>query len=144
MGVFRVYYDSDALEELYRLTPYNLKKDLKGIDEETLTKIAEELVNEIKQGIDRPPTATSLHWGRKRKVACAKIRTIDVAREAGKSHGYRCIVLVDKVRRSAFLLHLYRHGHGEKDNISQDAQNKLKKLVDEYTVSLEEWEKRQD
>ena len=35
MGTFRVYYDPAALEELCRRTPYNLKKDLKNIDEQT-------------------------------------------------------------------------------------------------------------
>lgn len=47
-----------------------------------------------------------------------KIRVLDVARDAGKSNGYRCIVLVDYVNNAVFLLHLYRHGHGESDNIT--------------------------
>ena len=73
MGTFRVYYDPAALEELCRRTPYNLKKDLKNIDEQTRQEIAEELANEIYLGLDRPPTAVSLHWGRKRQATCAKI-----------------------------------------------------------------------
>ena len=104
MGTFRVYYDPAALEELCRRTPYNLKKDLKNIDEQTRQEIAEELANEIYLGLDRPPTAVSLHWGRKRQATCAKIRVVDVRRDAGKSNGYRCIVLVDYVHSSAFLL----------------------------------------
>ena len=138
-----VYYDPAELEELYSRTPYNLKKDLKDIDEDTMVEIAEELANEIKEGLDRPPTAVALRWGLKRKVACAKIRTVDVARDSGKSGGYRCIVLVDYVNKSAFLLNIYRHGHGEKDNIDRKSQNKLNKLVDEYTASLEEQAKKQ-
>ena len=98
MGTFRVYYDPAALEELCRRTPYNLKKDLKNIDEQTRQEIAEELANEIYLGLDRPPTAVSLHWGRKRQATCAKIRVVDVRRDAGKSNGYRCIVLVDYSR----------------------------------------------
>ena len=50
MGTFRVYYDPAALEELCRRTPYNLKKDLKNIDEQTRQEIAEELANEIYLG----------------------------------------------------------------------------------------------
>ena len=46
MGTFRVYYDPAALEELCRRTPYNLKKDLKNIDEQTRQEIAEELAND--------------------------------------------------------------------------------------------------
>ena len=92
MGTFRVYYDPAALEELCRRTPYNLKKDLKNIDEQTRQEIAEELANEIYLGLDRPPTAVSLHWGRKRQATCAKIRVVDVRRDAGKSNGYRSIM----------------------------------------------------
>ena len=120
------------MEELCRRTPYNLKKDLKNIDEQTRQEIAEELANEIYLGLDRPPTAVSLHWGRKRQATCAKIRVVDVRRDAGKSNGYRCIVLVDYVHSSAFLLHIYRHAHGEAENISRSDRNQLDGLVDEY------------
>lgn len=137
MGTFCVYYDPAALEELCRRTPYNLKKDLKNIDEQTRQEIAEELANEIYLGLDRPPTAVSLHWGRKRQATCAKIRVVDVRRDAGKSNGYRCIVLVDYVHSSAFLLHIYRHAHGEAENISRSDRNQLDGLVDEYERSLE-------
>ena len=137
MEKFSVYYDPSALEELSQYTPYNLKKDLKNIDEGTLADIAEEIANEIYQGLDRPPTAVALRWSKKRQTACAKIRVVDVNRDAGKSNGYRSIVLVDYVHHSAFLLHLYRHGHGENDNISKRDQNTLNKLVDMYAQSLE-------
>ena len=137
MEKFSVYYDPDELEELGRHTPYNLKKDLKNIDEDTLTDIAEDIANEIHQGLDSPPTAVALRWSKKRQAACAKIRVVDVNRDAGKSNGYRSIVLVDYVHHSAFLLHLYRHGHGENDNISRSDQNMLNKLVDMYAQSLE-------
>lgn len=143
MRKFRVYYDPAALKELYSRTPYNLKKDLKDIDEITITSIAEELANEVYYGIERPPTAVTLHWSKKRQAACAKIRVIDVARDAGKSKGYRCIVLVDYVNNCIFLLHLYRHSHGEKDNIDKKSRNMLDQLVEEYAKSLEEYSNRQ-
>lgn len=143
MATFNVYYDPVALEELSSRTPYNLKKDLKDIDEDTIAKIAEEIGNEIQKGLNRPPIAVALHWGRNRKAAYAKIRTVDVARDSGKSGGYRCIVLVDYVNTSAFLLHLYRHSHGESENIDRKSRNKLDKLVDEYAESLEERAKKQ-
>ena len=137
MEKFSVYYDPDDLEELGQYTPYNLKKDLKNIDEDTLADIAEDIANEIHQGLDRPPTAVALRWSKKRQAACAKIRVVDVNRDAGKSNGYRSIVLVDYVHHSAFLLHLYRHGHGENDNISRRDQNALNKLFDMYAQTLE-------
>ena len=102
-----------------------------------MDRIAEELGNEIHAGIERPPTTTALYWGKGRKATYAKIRVLDVVRDAGKSNGYRCIVLVDYVNNAAFLLHLYRHEHGEKDNISRSDKNTLRKLVDEYVASLE-------
>lgn len=125
-----------ALEELCRRTPYNLKKDLKNIDEQTRQEIAEELANEIYLGwtVHR---LRSPFWGRKRQATCAKIRVVDVRRDAGKSNGYRCIVLVDYVHSSAFLLHIYRHAHGEAENISRSDRNQLDGLVDEYERSLE-------
>ena len=138
-----VYCDPAGLEELHSRTPYNLRKDLKDIDDDTIAQIAEELGNEIKEGLNRPPTAVALRWGKNRKAACAKIRTVDVARDSGKSGGYRCIVLVDYVNNSAFLLHLYRHGHGENDNIDRKSRNMLDKLVDEYSASLEQQAKKQ-
>ena len=107
MGTFSVYYDPAALEELGSRTPYNLKKDLKGLDEHTRVQIAEEVANEIKKGLDRPHVAVALHWGKNRKAACAKIRTIDVARDSGKSGGYRCIVLVDYVNNCALFCYIY-------------------------------------
>ena len=73
---------------------------------------------------------------KERKAAWVKIRIEDVQRDAGKSNGYRCIVLVDMMNRHAFLLHLYRHSHGERDNISSREENKLKKLVNDYVEAL--------
>ena len=46
-------------------------------------------------------------------------------------------VLVDYVHSSAFLLHIYRHAHGEAENISRSDRNQLDGLVDEYERSLE-------
>lgn len=142
MEKFCVYYDPVALEELGKYTPYNLKKDIKDIDEETLADIAKDIADEIYQGLDRPPTAVALRWSKKRQAACAKIRVVDVDRDAGKSNGYRSIVLVDYAHHSAFLLHLYRHGHGENENISKSDRNMLNKLVEVYAQSLEAGSKK--
>ena len=137
MSKFSVYYNPEDLEPLYSLSPYNLKRDIKTIDRTELDRIAEEIGNEVRNGINRPPATTALYWAINRKAAYEKIRVLDVARDAGKSNGYRCIVLVDYVNNAVFLLHLYRHGHGESDNISRKDQNTLRSLVDEYVASLE-------
>ena len=128
--------DDEAMEELLSRTPFNLKKDLKGMSDELIQEIAEEIANDLHHDIDRPPNLVARFIGKGRKAAWVKIRIVDVQRDAGKSHGYRCIALVDMVHRHAFLLHLYRHSHGERDNISDRDENKLKALVEEYTESL--------
>lgn len=136
MNTFKVYYDPQGLKELLEQTPFNLAKDLKKLDKTTIESIAEEIANELQYEISHPPVISILHWGKKRQAASAKIRVVDVARDAGKSSGYRCIVLIDCINNAVFLLHLYRHSHGEDENISKKAQNQLKKLVDEYEESL--------
>lgn len=138
MSTFRVYHDPDTINKHFsELSPFNLKQDLKGISKDTISNISEEIANELYNGINRPPNIIPLYWGKNRDAACAKIRAIDVARDAGKSHGYRCITLVDMVHKSAFLLHIYRHGHGENENISKRDKNALKRLVNKYVESLE-------
>lgn len=131
-----MYYDVDALAELWKKTTFNLKKDTKNIDEEELAKIAIAIAHEIENGIERPPVTAAIYWGKKRKAAYAKIRVMNEERDAGKSNGYRCIVLVDCVNNSAFLLHIYMHGKGADNELDMKAKNRLKKLVDEYIESL--------
>ena len=64
---------------------------------------------------------------------------VDVARLSGKSHGYRCIALFDTDKKFVFLLHVYRHGHGEDQNISKKERNMLRNLVDQYVESMNNW-----
>lgn len=128
--------DDEAMEELLKKTPFNLKKDLKGMSENLILDIGVEIANELHYSIDRPPNLVARYFGKDRKAAWVKIKVVDVQRDAGKSNGYRCITLVDTINRHAFLLHLYRHGHGEDKNISRSEEKTLNKLVDEYTESL--------
>lgn len=55
MSKFSVYYNPEDLEPLYSLSPYNLKRDIKTIDRSELDRIAEEIGNEVRNGINRPP-----------------------------------------------------------------------------------------
>ena len=130
--------DDEAMEELLKKTPFNLKKDLKGMSENLILDIGVEIANELHYSIDRPPNLVARYFGKDRKAAWVKIKVVDVQRDAGKSNVYRCITLVDTINRHAFLLHLYRHGHGEDKNISRSEEKMLNKLVDEYTESLNE------
>lgn len=136
MSKFSVYCDPDGMEELCRLSPFNLKKDLKSINKEELNKILENVANELYQGVQRPPASSMMYWSPDRKAAYGKIRTVDVEHDDGKSNGYRCIALVDMINYRAFVLHIYKHGKGKDDDVSDNAKNKLKNLVNEYVQSL--------
>lgn len=124
------------MENLNTLSPFNLKKDLKKISPECILSISEEIAHELIIGPNRPPNVIAKYWGKHNAAAWVKIKIVDVEREAGKSNGYRCIVLVDTLNRHAYLLHVYRHGHGEDKNIDKKSENKLRELVDEYSRAL--------
>ncbi len=136
MSKISVYYDVEKTAELWEKTTFNLRKDLKGINDDELKEIAEEIGHVIENGVDRPPITSAIYWGKKRKANYAKIRVADVKHDYGKSSGYRCIVLVDCVHNCAFLLHIYKHGQGKDDELTKEDKNKLRKLVDEYIESL--------
>ena len=126
------------MDELIKRSPFNLKKDLKEISKESIQSISEEIANELLKGINRPPTTVVRYLAKLKNAAWVKIKTIDVKRDVGKSNGYRCVLLVDTFNKHAFLLHLYRHGHGEDEDIDRKSENKLKRLVDEYSEALSE------
>lgn len=136
MSTYNVHYDPEEMEELNTLSPFNLKKDLKEISAETILYISEEIAHELLNGLNRPPNVIAKYWGKRNAAVWVKIKTLDVERDAGKSNGYRCIMLVDTLNRHAFLLHIYRHGHGEDKNIDKKSENQLRKLVDEYSKAL--------
>lgn len=137
---FSVYFDPDDYEEIWRKSPFNYKKDIKAFSDDELIKLANELADEILQGIERPPISAALHWSIGRKAASAKIRTVTLNQNEGKSDGYRCIVLVDYVNNAAFILHIYRHDKQTDQEVRRILQKKgkgsLKQLVDEYSSSL--------
>jgi len=134
---YSVYMKPEGLEEIHNLSPFSLRKDLKELSDAVIYDIGEEIANELLLGINRPPNAILGHLSARKNAAWVKIKTMDIERDAGKSNGYRCIVLVDTVNHYAFLLHIYRHSHGEDLNISKKEKNQLKKLVEEYAGSMD-------
>ena len=114
------------------LSPFNLEKDIKNISESELTNISKNIANELRIG-PHGNTYTSNYKSKIYiKIGYVKIRCEDKARNNGKSGGYRCIVLVDESINYGFLLHIYRHSHGENSDITKSAKNQLKILVEEY------------
>ena len=139
MNSFAVYFDPDGIDELEKYSPFNLRRDIRktGMSDDELESVAQIIADELYYGIHRPPTTVRLFENR--RSACVKVRTVDVKRDSGKSNGYRCILLVDQLNFRAFLLHIYRHGHGEDKNISNAENNQLKKLVKKYNEDLENY-----
>lgn len=136
MNSFSVHCEPETIEEFKDLSPFNYKKDIKDIPREELYAIAEEIGHELIYGIHRPPNLVRRYLSKFHDAAWVKIKTVDLRRDAGKSNGYRCIVLLDLKNYHAYLLHIYRHGHGEDKNISEKDENKLKNLVEEYSKEL--------
>ena len=134
---YSIYTDANAIQEGFPDSPFNLKKDIKDIDTEDLNVIFETIPNMLKaHGINSPPSIAREYLTEDRRVAWLKIRIEDEVRKKGKSNGYRCIALVDISNCRIFPLHLYRHSHGESDNISKAASNQLRKIVDEYNSNI--------
>ncbi len=135
---FQVFYDPDHISEQLLNSPFNLKKDCKDIDEKELIRIAQNVQAEIEANRKSKTYSILYQCNENYKIACCKIRTEDNYRKKGKSNGYRVITLVDREDNIAIILHIYRHAHGEDENISKIAMNKLKKLIDEYNISKRE------
>ena len=130
---YNVVNDAQTIDEQFgSLSPFNLKKDIKEISDEQLTEIAENIANELKYGPHGDTYNITYKSTENNKVNYSKIRCEDNARKKGKSSGYRCIVLVDNESYYGFILHIYRHSHGEDKNISKRDKNALKKLVETY------------
>ena len=144
MITYRVYCDPDGMQDLCALSPFNLKKDLKNLSKDELNSILEEIGNEIRHDLDHPPIVSPQYWSKDRSAVYSKIRVVDVARSTGKSNGYRCITLIDAKNKLAFVLHIYRHGHGEDQNISKNEKNVLRKLVDQYVEDMNRWEEQKN
>lgn len=136
MEKYYIHYDPDEMEDLVKISPFSLKKDLKQLEENEMDSMAEELANELHKGTNRPPAVAPGFITSDRRVAWVKVRIDDFGRKKGKSNGYRCISLVDLYNKHAFVLHVYRHGRGEDKNISKAAQNALKDMVKQYSDDL--------
>ncbi|WP_316630776.1 hypothetical protein [uncultured Ruminococcus sp.] len=137
---FSVYYDPYDYEEIWKKSPFNYKKDVKVFSDDKLVELSNEIADEIMQGIERKPITAALHWSNDRKAASAKIRTITLNQNGGKSGGYRCIVLVDYVNNVGFILHIYKHSKQVDRELKRILRAKgkgsLTHLVDEYSSSL--------
>lgn len=136
METYYIHYDPDDMDDLIKISPFNLRKDIKSLEDGEIDSIAEELANELHIGINRSPTVSPGSFSPDRRVTWVKVRIDDIGRKKGKSNGYRCISLVDLYHRHAYILHIYRHGKGEDKDISKTAKNQLKTMVIQYSDEL--------
>ncbi len=134
MAKYNVFHDADAIDEAFSNSPFKLKKDVKDLSETELDDIAKCIGDELIQGFGRDACVLLYNKGQEYVLGFAKVRCGDKKHKKGKSNGYRCIVLVDSENELAYLLHIFTHS--VKDNISKKETNRLKKLVDEYIVSI--------
>ena len=134
---YSVVSDFKEVQDLFSgLSPYNVIKDCKNLNikENDYDQIASEIADELANGVGRP-TNQDLYIAVNRKASYAKIRIVDIRTNKGKSSGYRCIVLNDKINHRGYLLHIYKHSARE-ENIGNKEANKLKQLVDEYAKEV--------
>ena len=137
---YSVVMDPEIIDEVLNgLSPFNLGNDIKVIKKDVpqfkLEAIAEEIANEIMIGPHNPIYVILYICKSDKNINYSKIRTGDSERKKGRSNGYRAIVLIDHNRRSAFLLHIYRHGRGA-DNLTKKEKNAVEKTVEEYWNSV--------
>ena len=118
-------------------SPFNLKVDEKSMNRDEITRIEEEVANILHSGKASAPGFSIMRYSTKnRNIFWAKMRVADPLRNKGKSKGYRCIVLVDRCNLKAFVLHIYRHGHGEDENISSKDKNQMNELLELYASNM--------
>lgn len=132
---FQVVYDHAIIDKNFGpYSPFNLKKNLKDISESEAIEMSKAIAAELKTGPGRP-TYQVLHTSPLNiKITYAKIRCRDRSRSAGKSKGWRCIVLIDNINSIGFVLHVF--SHRDKDNISQNEHNALRRVVEEYIKAV--------
>ncbi len=135
MANYYVILDPEVNIEVFGSdTPFNLKKDIKNLQKETVERI----VGEIGASLEQKLKVSVLYESRVNNltVSCIKMRIIDDNNNKGKSSGFRCIVIVDEIRKWCIVLHIFKKS--DKLNISNDENNKLKKLFNKYVKSLKD------
>ena len=136
---YEIVIDPMTIEKELSLSPYNLKKDMKDINNNDEKAIVSGLRYELINGPGRGSYAICYKCKRDIRIHYAKIRVPDEKRNRGKSGGYRVISLIDSDIQYCFVLHIYRHAHGEDNDISKNDKNSLEKLVEEYYNSKCRW-----
>ena len=128
---YSIVCDAEIIDEQFHgLSPFNLKNDVKNINEAQLNHIAENIANELVYGPHGKTNVVIYKSKVSFKVNYSKIRCEDNVKKKGKSGGFRCIVLVDNIIHYGIILHIY--SHSETDDISKKEENCLKKLVEAY------------
>jgi len=135
---YTIYFDTVnevSIDEFFGcLTPFNLRKDIKG--QKTLN-LKSFLINvtSLLQMCPHGKNYVVLHVVsfHKLPIAIAKLKIGDPASSKGSSGGFRCIVLTDDDLSICILLHLY--SKDEKETLSDTEDNQLIKLLATYQES---------
>ena len=132
---YKVSCDADAIDAAFVDSPFNLKRDTKGFQEEEINRIEKDVADELAYGPHGETYVERYYSKISRLITYSKVRVEDKKRDRGKSGGYRCVVLVDNKNQIGYILHIYRHGHGE-DNIHRKEEKVIGKIVDEYASAV--------
>lgn len=134
---YKVYANGDDIWRVFGSdSPFNLKSDEKSMRGDEIRRIEKEIADILESRSLGESFKSMRYSSLTRDIMLAKIRVSDPMRNKGKSNGYRCIVLVDRCNYLGFVLHIYRHGHGEDKNISQSEKNSVNKLLEQYALKV--------
>lgn len=134
---YLVIIDPEKVNLLFQnISPFNLKKDFKKINDIPDYKIAGE-IRAILQGKVRGKAYTEISYQiyKGKKISISKVRLTDLKQQKGKRGGLRCIALVDDYTLRCIILHIY--SKNIKEDITKKEENQLKKLLNKYISSYE-------
>ena len=120
---YLVIIDPKKVDLLFQnILPFNLKKDLKIINDIPDYKIADE-IRAVLQGKVHGKAYTEISYQiyKGKKISISKVRLTDLKQQKGKSGGLRCIALVDDYTLRCIILHIY--SKNIKEDITKKEEN---------------------
>lgn len=125
---------SDVNNFIGELNPFNTEKCMKNLSSKILKMIGDEIADEIKNGYK----ITSIHSVPPEKpvVNVYKIRVANPQNNKGKSSGYRCVVLFDRIHNVGVLVYLY--SKSKQTDLMRSQENDAIKLADNYYKEIKD------
>ena len=140
MTNIQIVADEDVIDQTFRsISPFNLKNDFKTHFGRDYTQEKKSLIQDLSLSINEP-TGNSVkrmalgHLEIENKmIYVVQVRMADQVSKKGKSGGFRCIVLLDKLINVGYLLHIFPKN--KVDKIDEQERKKLNTLLVKYIYS---------